>query len=352
MSLVPSADNLAWENSEWSEEIEAGEEETATSLPTYIRELSEVRLKPVNAAMLSLAAQALGNPPMAFLPLLGQDGFFVEGFSHLLSGFPKTGKTTLLVQLIQEWGQTGKRVLYLTEEPLMIWCGRIGKKPTSVWNNLYLLSVLGYKREEVLAVIGEANQEVVIIDTLRLLGIEDENDNAKINQALTPLIALCRKREKTLIILHHTSKKGGEHGRAAAGGHALVGIVDALLELDLNGSATNQRKVKVMGRMVEASELIYEKRGELLVSLGSPQARDLEAVKARLRKVLSREWQTTKELRTALGDNPPSLDQVENALKGLAEAKEIDRDPPITEKKIQGKTPQWRLNFTSDSPSL
>ena len=63
------------------------------------------------------------------------------------------------------------------------------------------------------------SETVVVIDTLRGLGIlpEEENDNGAVARALEPWLSLCRQGEKTLIGLHHDRKTGGRHGQGVSG---------------------------------------------------------------------------------------------------------------------------------------
>ena len=106
---------------------------------------------------------------------------------------------------------------------------------------------------------------MVIVDTVRLLRLQDENNNSEVNLALTPIIALCRERGQTLILSHHTKKAGGDFGVAAAGGHAFLGIVDVGLELMRDANVPERRRLRGWGRIVDVPELLFEKRGSLLV---------------------------------------------------------------------------------------
>ncbi len=56
-------------------------------------------LRPVSAAVL----RAREIPARTYLPLLGQDGWFVVGHTHMLGAFVKTGKTELLAHCIHDW---------------------------------------------------------------------------------------------------------------------------------------------------------------------------------------------------------------------------------------------------------
>jgi len=92
---------------------------------------------------------------------------------------------------------------------------------------------------------------LIIIDTLsRHWGIDDENDNAKVEAVLNPLIAVVRQTGCALVLIHHTRKSGGSGGVASRGGSALVGAVDIILELARveRGDRTNRRRLEGYSR--------------------------------------------------------------------------------------------------------
>src|ERR1700693_237743 len=72
-----------------------------------------------------LVASDLSMDDLAYLPMLGASGYFVLDWSHLVSGYPRVGKTELLVALTREWLGEGHEVLYITEEPAAMWGSRL-----------------------------------------------------------------------------------------------------------------------------------------------------------------------------------------------------------------------------------
>jgi len=235
----------------------------------------------------------------------------------------------------------------------MVWAARLAGLPKG-FENVSLMFAMGASVEEMFHEISTGPENIVVIDTLRLLRLSDENDNSGINLALTPLIASCRLAEKTLIMGHHTRKGSGEYGEAAAGGHAFLGIVDVAVELLRDKQSGKRRIVKGWGRVVDVPEIMYELRedGSMKV-LGDPAAVALESVKDALLECLTAEWQATKQLREGFGDPKPSVDQVSKALNALGKENEAERDPSLSKGSKRGATYKWRLgNLTSDSPSL
>jgi hypothetical protein len=72
------------------------------------------RNREVRAADLQALAREEGRA-LRYLPLLGREGYIIKGFTHLISGYAKAGKTQLLAQVVGEWQE--EPVLWFTEEP-------------------------------------------------------------------------------------------------------------------------------------------------------------------------------------------------------------------------------------------
>lgn len=284
------------------------------------------------------------------LPLLGQGGVILKGLSHLLSGYPKAGKTELLARAVTEW--QSESILWLTEEPESIWEARLGRLPES-YSHVTLYFALGCRREELLERIAGGDEGVVILDTSKLLGLEDTNDAAEVTRVLTPFIATCRERGKTLVLVHHERKGGGQHGEGISGSHAFLGLVDVALELLRDDKSPNRRLLRGYGRVVPIRELAYE-MGEdgTLVALGDPTALALLAVQERARALLTEEWQTLGDIMAAMGDPRPSDEQVRRALNALVEGGLAERDPPPGVK--GNRAHRWRLpsRFVPTAQSL
>lgn len=275
------------------------------------------------------------------LPLLGRDGYIVKGWGHILSGYPKCGKTELLAACVQGWLAAGTTVLWLTEESESVWVQRLARWG-SVPEGLYLTFALGADPAALLAHAAEGSEDVVVLDTVRnLLGLKDENDNSEIARALGAWEASLRGR--TRIYVHHENKAGGEHGHAIAGGGAFLGMADRALEVRFDDQSQRRRRITVHSRIAEAPDLLYELTDEgNLVALGDPGQVASEAVQSRVLELLTNEWQKTREVYEALGEPRPSLEQVRQALTALAQAGTVERDPAVTES-AERRTVRWRL---------
>ena len=260
--------------------------ETLESAARDVRALAEAGQTDDKAGLDETDADALlaEAPPGAleYLPLLGRDGYFVVGWSHILAGYPRTGKTELLVASLREWLRLGQRVLFFTEEPREMWRQRLHQHQ-GPWGGLQLVFALCQPPDEILARMVAGKETVVVIDTLRNLGIlgEDECDNSAIAAAIAPWVAASRRHGKTLVMSHHMRKGAGEHGEGISGGHALFGAVDVALELRRDRQP-NRRLVKGYARLIQPVDLLYEQeKGGAFKVLGDPAGVTLAEVRSR-----------------------------------------------------------------------
>jgi len=301
----------------------------------------ESPLKELTAAQ--LLASGGESAAVEFLPLLGKEGFIIQGWSHILASYPKTGKTELLADAVAKWTALGLRVLYFTEEPEAVWRLRLQVRPPAVPENFTLVFALLAGVEAVEARIRAGTEQAVIVDTTRnVLGMEDEKDNSAIARAIGPLISACRPGDKTLVLAHHHVKAGGEHGRGIAGGHAFLGIVDVALEI-VREQKPNRRRLEGQGRIVTIPALLYEMaENGTLTALGSPSDVSADEVRERVWEALTADWQPTAKIREALGEPQPAVNSVLYALRELAERGDAERDPPMSEGGKAGKAYKWR----------
>lgn len=282
---------------------------------------SETKLKKVSFT--ELMEEAF-EENIDFLCLLEREGYIVSGWSHLISGSPKCGKTELITACMPSWKP--EEVLYVTEEPQSIWKIRLRKNKLTLPHVKWIFA-LGENRKDITAAILEGEETVVIIDTIRaFLQIKDESDNAVISEVLTPVISLCRERGKTLILVHHTRKTGGEHGEAISGGHAFLGIVDIALELKRDSHSPNRRLVRGWSRVIEIPEIMYEKDKEGFTVIGSPEDVAKDEVENRILEVLKiKEDATVEEIHSSIDEGKPSLIQVRKTLDSLLKASKVER---------------------------
>jgi len=170
---------------------------------------------------------------LEYVPLLGTDGLIARGAITLIGAHPKAGKTTLLVHACRNWVQQNLRVVYLTEDPHLIWGERVKEFPEL--NQLILNDFSREHPERWVRGIRELEPDVVVVDTIRrFVPAKDENDSASVSAALAPLVDLQHHLPRTAIVLvHHTKKNLSTDGEITdiAGSHAYTAEVDAIFLL-------------------------------------------------------------------------------------------------------------------------
>lgn len=236
------------------------------------------------------------------------EGYVAKGRVTLLSGFAKTGKSTLLSHVLRQMEHGGElitdiapaKVLVVSEEHLDEWRerrDRLGLGP----HITYLSSRFGFKLDyenwlqltKQIAIHCLAHGiELVIYDTF--VGVspaKNENDSSEIHAALAPLHVLKQTGDGVAVLLiHHTGKGQGLRGQKGRGSSTFQGDVDINLEWTFykhDQDWTDRRRV-LAGNGRVASDIVAEmvleldedKNGYTIVGSGAELSRSgiMEAV--------------------------------------------------------------------------
>jgi Bifunctional DNA primase/polymerase, N-terminal len=211
---------------------------------------------PPTTALWGDAVFDLDVPEVETLPILGQGGMVVDRGANLLYAFPKVGKTELIRHVLQEWIELGKRVVYLTEEPLWFWKPRLRyyDHPSEFWRSVLFVPAFGWGITEILEFLGQVDgTDIVVADTLRnVCGYQEARGDEDVNRIVAPLIATVRDKGATLLALYHARKMPGEGGRDISGHHSLYGVFDRALQLkEVSGEENkSKRRLSVSGRLL------------------------------------------------------------------------------------------------------
>lgn len=310
-------------------------------------------LRAFNFAALRRNAQE-GRFELHFLPFLGNEDcrLICLGLSTLISGYPKAGKSTLLFHLAHEWAAAGHRILYLTEESEVIWKARVTACREDGLEHMVGIFGLGVRPECLVRRAAHGDEDIVIVDTTNLLGIQDGNDSATVWAALSPWVAMAREKGKTALFAHHTNKSLQGDLKAVAGSYNFAAVVDCVLLL-CPGASPNRRVLDGASRALPVEAVMYELQDGQLRCLGDPKGVALEAVAANCVAMLSTAFgqrKTTGEILAAIPDPKPSLAQVQQALTAAAERGGIVRDPPMSHGKKPGTTYRWWVPEAETSP--
>jgi len=296
----------------------------AASVPALVNKTPPVEL--VDLTVEDLFDRPEGN----WFRLLGEPGFLSRGITWLLSSRPKCGKTTLLYHACKEWTDKDLRVLMLSEEPqsiIRMRCRRLG-----LGDPLFeAYSGRGRPWKDVLNWLGGEEFDVLVIDTTRYwfrLPPEGANDDGTVQAVVTPVQDMIRAKSAGLVLSHHLRKAGGTDGTAHGGSTAWVSVCDVATELHRYPQQRQRRLLRTEGRFMDVTpaELLVELRGsEEYVSLGHPEDRTLQSVKAQVLKALTNDDGQTEKLLRERMDPKPSTGELSKALRELLE----DNPPPI-----------------------
>ncbi len=255
-------------------------------------------------------------------------------------------------------------VLWLTEEPYKAWVKRVALMDV-FFENAPGNFKLGYEvradtTETILAQVKDQGANVVVVDTVKLLRIRDENDSAGVTRALTPWMAWAEQTRTTLIFIHHNRNAEGAFGDEIAGSHAWVGLIDVFLSIKRRTSKKDDRRrvVEGIGRVDEVKPFVYTFNPDTreISILGPLSTNSLDEVKGRVLEVIRNapdqaRGMLTAEVRNQLTNPQPALRQVLSALTELVEegGHGIVRVPPLDEG-AAGKRVVWRVTEGSSEP--
>jgi DNA repair protein RadA/Sms len=291
-------------------------------------------------------ARSRSKERIGYLPMLGADGYIVEGWSHLLAGWWRLGKSELMAAAALPWLRSGMRVVWVTEEPDSIWADRADTcdeiYAAVPWDNLILVDAMSATPMELLDKVASIESDVVIIDTIReVCGIGAMKNDDEIRSAVSPWVR--RLRGRTLIFIAQHRKSAGERGERVEGSVALPSMMDVVLELEAVDGHDRQRRLTVRRRRAQTAPLTVEMdEDDRIVVVPDARSRSrVETEAAVLFAVNAADGPlTTAEIRSGMTPKP-SRDTVHRALIALAEAGTILRDPPIAEA-ARRRTVKWQ----------
>jgi hypothetical protein len=206
------------------------------------------------------------------------EGYLARNAITLFSALWKAGKTTLLAHMVRAMEKGGQfcgltlqpaRVLYVTEEHESRWAER--RDLLGIGDHAHAIIRPFAQKPEMrqwLRFLDDLHRslrqdpvDVVVFDTLsNLWPVKDENDAAKVQEALMPLHAIAEGVAFNLV--HHLRKADGAEATGSRGSGALPAFVDIVLELRRYNAGDRKDRRRVLagyGRYEETpDELVLE----------------------------------------------------------------------------------------------
>jgi hypothetical protein len=266
------------------------------------------------------------------------EGYFPLGAITLFSALWKSGKTTLLVHLLQAMSRGEKtfcgiplnpgRALIVTQENDRVWNQRrvkyglrddvihfqrgpdnypqpfLGKPTLQQWKAL--VTHLG--RE-----VHRGGYNLVVIDPVSdFWPVEDENNASQVTKAVLPLKQITHA-GANLLLIHHIRKGDGIEGTASRGSGQLMALVDVIMELRRYRPTVptdSSRVITAYGRYEDVTppELVVELTPTGYEARGTREEKVLDGRIDYLRKVLPKTapGKTVQEILDGWSDDDPN----------------------------------------------
>lgn len=165
-------------------------------------------------------------------------GGLVPGSVVLLGGEPGVGKSTLLLQAADQFGRSGKTVLYVSGEEsssqVALRANRLGVKTDQ------LLFVSETALEPILGHIKELKPQILILDSVQTVHSREMDSQpgsvGQLRECSNAIIATCKENQLAAFLVGHVTKEG-----AIAGPKVLEHMVDVVLYFE--GTSTQNFRI-------------------------------------------------------------------------------------------------------------
>jgi DNA repair protein RadA/Sms len=195
-------------------------------------------------------------------------GGIVQGSLVLVGGDPGIGKSTLLLQICNALGDTGKNVLYVSGEEspqqIKMRADRLG----ITTDRLSILSETSFNIAE--ATIATERPDLVIIDSIQTMYIEDipsaPGSVTQVRETTSRIMHIGKRDNISVIIVGHVTKEG-----ALAGPRMLEHMVDTVLYFEGDKRASYRILRAVKNRFGSTNEIgVFEMRENGLREIDNP----------------------------------------------------------------------------------
>lgn len=197
-------------------------------------------------------------------------GGIVAGSAILVGGDPGIGKSTLLLQLLQNMAAGGHRVLYVSGEESAKQIKLRGKRVGASSGNLMVLVEIAL--EPILKQIQEIKPSVVVIDSIQTVYSSmlssAPGSVGQVRESSERLILLSKKTGIPVFLIGHVTKDG-----SIAGPKVLEHMVDTVLYFEGDSGHVYRIIRGMKNRFGPTNEIgVFEMRDTGLVEVGNPSA--------------------------------------------------------------------------------
>ncbi|MEP9416685.1 DNA repair protein RadA [Gordonia sp. VNQ95] len=236
----------------------AGGATTATITPTS----PAVPITAVDAATSSAVPTGIGE----FDRVLGRG--VVPGSVILLAGEPGVGKSTLLLETVKHWAQSGRRALYITGEESAGQVRMRAERTDAVHENIYLAAESDLAT--ILGHVDAVNPSLMIVDSVQTVvasGADGVTGGVtQIRAVTTALVSLAKNRGIAVILVGHVTKDG-----AVAGPRSLEHLVDVVLSFEGDRHSSLRMVRGIKNRFGAADEVgCFEQRDDGIHQVTDP----------------------------------------------------------------------------------
>lgn len=195
-------------------------------------------------------------------------GGFVQGSLVLLAGDPGIGKSTLVLQTVQNVCACGKKTLYICAEEstaqVKLRAKRLGVSATS----LYLTQQ--NQLEEILIQIEQIKPDFIVVDSIQSVFTSAISSSAgsvsQIRECTNLLMKIAKQKNITTIVIGHVTKDGN-----IAGPKVLEHMVDCVINFEGDKFRSHRLLRAIKNRFGATSEVgVFNMEDEGLVEITNP----------------------------------------------------------------------------------
>ena len=195
-------------------------------------------------------------------------GGLVPGSVVLLGGEPGIGKSTLLLQAADQYGRSGKTVLYVSGEEsssqVALRASRLGVKTDKI------LFVSETSLENILGAIEKVNPQVLVLDSIQTVHSQEMESQpgsvGQLRECSNAIIATCKGRNLAAFLVGHVTKEG-----SIAGPKVLEHMVDVVLQFEGTSSQNFRLLRSIKNRFGSTHEIgVFEMESKGMRQVSNP----------------------------------------------------------------------------------